>query len=172
MKGTIRQYFSGTGWITGDDGQDYFLHYKNLLMNERLYKRGCKVSFDTEDQGGRHLVATQVTVEPREKKPLTGHGKWVGTEIKYRVRCTDCHVTTDLRKPPFCPHCGAEMENSPLHTENGKFRKSGAFVWTKIEYGFRCDNCQKVSPYPFKFCPHCGVRTAKEVKDYIPQTIA
>lgn len=170
MKGTIRQYYSGNGWITGEDGEEYFLHYKNLLMKERLYKRGCTVTFDTEDQGGKHLCAVRVTVVPRDSRRVpTGHGRWVGTNIKGRYRCSDCNVTTDTVKPRFCPHCGAVMANAipanhALDNDAERNNTKPSSSWSLVEYGYRCSNCQTVSKFPSKFCCRCGVKTQKAVR--------
>ena len=53
----------GYGFIAGKDGNDYFVHYKNLLMKGyKLLNVGEKVSFDSEetDKGVR---AINVVVE-------------------------------------------------------------------------------------------------------------
>ena len=171
MQGVIRQYYQGTGWITGDDGNDYFMHYRNLVMKERLYKRGCVVTFDTEDQGGKHLCAVNVTVVPRNtQRERTGHGRWVGTNIRGRFRCTDCNATTDIGKSRFCPHCGALMINSLLpntaeDNDEEIARASGEHYWNGLEYGYRCSNCHTVSRFPSKFCCRCGKRMQKEVRN-------
>lgn len=53
MKNGIVKWFNdgkGFGFITGDDGKDYFVHYKNILMNGRkTLEENQRVSFDTED---------------------------------------------------------------------------------------------------------------------------
>lgn len=53
MKTGIVKWFSdvkGYGFITGEDGKDYFVHYKNILMDGRkTLTEGQKVSFDSED---------------------------------------------------------------------------------------------------------------------------
>ena len=38
MTGTIKRFYAGTGWIMGDDGEEYFVHYTGLVQKERKYK--------------------------------------------------------------------------------------------------------------------------------------
>ena len=50
--GTVKWWSDpkGYGFITGTDGKDYFVHYKNILMNGRkTLEENQRVSFDTED---------------------------------------------------------------------------------------------------------------------------
>lgn len=53
MKNGIVKWFNdqkGFGFICGEDGKDYFVHYKNILMNGRkTLEENQRVSFDTED---------------------------------------------------------------------------------------------------------------------------
>ncbi len=67
MKGTVTKWsdFNSSGFITGEDGNDYFLH-KSEMVNSKNVKRGNIVSFDYIDEGKTCLRAVNV------KK--TGHG--------------------------------------------------------------------------------------------------
>lgn len=50
--GTVKWFNDqkGFGFICGEDGKDYFVHYKNILMNGRkALEENQRVSFDTED---------------------------------------------------------------------------------------------------------------------------
>ena len=53
MKNGIVKWFNdqkGFGFICGEDGEDYFADYKNILMNGRkTLEENQRVSFDTED---------------------------------------------------------------------------------------------------------------------------
>ncbi len=40
----------GFGFVTGDDGNDYFVHYSHIIMSGRkTLTEGQRVSFDTEN---------------------------------------------------------------------------------------------------------------------------
>ena len=61
MKGTVK-FFNGMkefGFITGEDGKDYFVH-KSGLTGDIEISEGDSVSFDTES-GDRGLKAVNVT---------------------------------------------------------------------------------------------------------------
>ena len=50
--GTVKWFNDqkGFGFICGEDGKDYFVHYKNILMNGRkTLEENQRDSFDTED---------------------------------------------------------------------------------------------------------------------------
>lgn len=51
-KGVIKEYFStnGYGFITGEDGEDYFFHQQNIHPKSKNKKiiEGKKVLFDVE----------------------------------------------------------------------------------------------------------------------------
>ena len=171
MTGYIKSFYKGSGWITGDDGKEYFAHYSDLEMKERNYKRGRKVTFVPEDQGREHLNATHVFVEVPAPKPRTGVGQWVGTDVKGRKRCTDCNSTTELDITPFCPHCGASMNEDSIvqagNNEVERMREEPVWKWTKLEYGFRCGCCKLIYPYPSKYCPHCGKFLRKKYSEVL-----
>lgn len=70
--GTVAQFGSkGYGFITGDDGNKYFVHQKNIYNKSRL-KTNARVVFNTE-QSEKGWVATSVKLESskKESKPLT-----------------------------------------------------------------------------------------------------
>ena len=72
MTGTVAQFGTkGYGFITGDDGEKYFVHQKNVYSKSRL-RGDTRVEFRTEtsDKG---LVAVNVKLErgAEDKKPLT-----------------------------------------------------------------------------------------------------
>jgi len=72
MTGTVAQFGTkGYGFITGDDGEKYFVHQKNVYNKSRL-KADTRVKYkvETSEKG---LVAVDVRLEKliEEKKPLT-----------------------------------------------------------------------------------------------------
>ena len=72
MTGIVTQFGTkGYGFITGDDGEKYFVHQKNIYNKSRL-RSDTRVTFrvETSEKG---LVATNVKIEEpeKEKMPLT-----------------------------------------------------------------------------------------------------
>ena len=72
MTGTIAQFGTkGYGFITGDDGEKYFVHQKNIYNKSRL-RTDTRVKFrvETSEKG---LVAVDVKLDKlsEETKPLT-----------------------------------------------------------------------------------------------------
>ncbi len=72
MTGIVVQFGTkGYGFITGDDGEKYFVHQKNVYNKSRL-RSDTRVTFrvETSEKG---LVATNVKLEKpeKEKMPLT-----------------------------------------------------------------------------------------------------
>ena len=72
MTGTVIQFGTkGYGFITGDDGEKYFVHQKNVYNKSRLRpdSRG-KYKVETSEKG---FVAVDVKLEKlsQETKPLT-----------------------------------------------------------------------------------------------------
>ncbi len=63
MKGTVKFFNVGKrfGFISGDDGKDYFVHQSSLGQGMTL-KEGDAVTFDVE-QGDRGLKAVNVLKE-------------------------------------------------------------------------------------------------------------
>ena len=72
MTGTVVQFGTkGYGFITGDDGEKYFVHQKNIYNKSRLSTdTRVKYKVETSEKG---LVAVEVKLEKlsEEKKPLT-----------------------------------------------------------------------------------------------------
>ena len=72
MTGIVAQFGSkGYGFITGDDGEKYFVHQKNVYNKSRLRTdTRVKYKVETSEKG---LVAVDVQLEKLsdEKKPLT-----------------------------------------------------------------------------------------------------
>jgi len=72
MTGIIAQFgVKGYGFITGDDGEKYFVHQKNVYNKSRLrVDTRVKYKVETSEKG---LVAVDVKLEKlsEEKKPLT-----------------------------------------------------------------------------------------------------
>ena len=72
MTGIVAQFGSkGYGFITGDDGEKYFVHQKNVFNKSRLrVDTRVKYKVETSEKG---LVAVDVQLEKLsdEKKPLT-----------------------------------------------------------------------------------------------------
>ena len=72
MTGIVAQFGSkGYGFITGDDGEKYFVHQKNVYNKSRLrVDTRVKYKVETSEKG---LVAVDVKLEKlsEEKKPLT-----------------------------------------------------------------------------------------------------
>ena len=72
MTGIVTQFGSkGYGFITGDDGEKYFVHQKNVYNKSRL-RTDTRVKYrvETSEKG---LVAVDVKLEKltEETKPLT-----------------------------------------------------------------------------------------------------
>ena len=72
MTGIVAQFGTkGYGFITGDDGEKYFVHQKNVYNKSRL-RADTRVKYrvETSEKG---LVAVDVQLEKfsAEKKPLT-----------------------------------------------------------------------------------------------------
>ena len=72
MTGTVIQFGTkGYGFITGDDGEKYFVHQKNVYNKSRLSTdTRVKYKIETSEKG---LVAVDVKLEKLsdESKPLT-----------------------------------------------------------------------------------------------------
>ena len=72
MTGIVAQFGTkGYGFITGDDGEKYFVHQKNIFNKSRL-RSDTRVKFKVESSE-KGLVATDVTLEKiiQESEPLT-----------------------------------------------------------------------------------------------------
>ena len=72
MTGIVAQFGTkGYGFITGDDGEKYFVHQKNVYNKSRL-RADTRVKYrvETSEKG---LLAVDVKLEKlsEEKKPLT-----------------------------------------------------------------------------------------------------
>ena len=72
MTGIVAQFGAkGYGFITGDDGEKYFVHQKNVYNKSRLRAdTRVKYKVETSEKG---FVAVDVKLEKmsKEKKPLT-----------------------------------------------------------------------------------------------------
>ena len=72
MTGIVAQFGTkGYGFITGDDGEKYFVHQKNIFNKSRLRTdTRVKYSVETSEKG---LVAVDVKLDKlsKETKPLT-----------------------------------------------------------------------------------------------------
>ena len=72
MTGIVAQFGTkGYGFITGDDGEKYFVHQKNIYNKSRL-RSNTRVKFKVESSE-KGLVAVDVKLEKvvEESKPLT-----------------------------------------------------------------------------------------------------
>tara|TARA_B110000093_G_scaffold54006_1_gene58130 strand:+ start:682 stop:993 length:312 start_codon:yes stop_codon:yes gene_type:complete len=72
MTGIVAQFGTkGYGFITGDDGEKYFVHQKNIYNKSRL-RSDTRVKFKVESSE-KGLVAVDVKLEKvvDESKPLT-----------------------------------------------------------------------------------------------------
>ena len=72
MTGIVAQFGTkGYGFITGDDGEKYFVHQKNIYNKSRL-RSDTRVKFKAENSE-KGLVAVDVKLEKvvEESKPLT-----------------------------------------------------------------------------------------------------
>ena len=72
MTGIVAQFGTkGYGFITGDDGEKYFVHQKNIYNKSRL-RTDTRVKFKVESSE-KGLVAVDVKLEKvvEESKPLT-----------------------------------------------------------------------------------------------------
>ena len=66
MKGTVKFFneFKGYGFITGEDGNDYFVHQTGLKEGTHIAEND-KVVFETE-QGDRGPKAVNVSLDTEE----------------------------------------------------------------------------------------------------------
>lgn len=66
MKGTVKWFNprTGYGFITGEDGSDYFVHYTSIQTEGfRTLKEMAEVTFDVDhDEDGRLVAKNVVTV--------------------------------------------------------------------------------------------------------------
>ncbi|TEU19864.1 MAG: cold shock domain-containing protein [Gammaproteobacteria bacterium] len=73
IKGVVAQFGTkGYGFITGDDGEKYFVHQKNIYNKSRL-KADTRVVFQAEESE-KGMVATNVELEKSgstESTPLS-----------------------------------------------------------------------------------------------------
>jgi len=72
MTGEVAQFGTkGYGFITGDDGEKYFVHQKNVFNKSRL-RSDARVKFKVESSD-KGLVAVDVKLEKvvEESEPLT-----------------------------------------------------------------------------------------------------
>ena len=72
MTGIVAQFGTkGYGFITGDDGEKYFVHQKNIYNKSRL-RSDTRVKFKVESSE-KGFVAVDVKLEKvaQESKPLT-----------------------------------------------------------------------------------------------------
>ena len=69
MKGTVKKFdpLKGYGFITGEDGQDYFVH-KSALKGSITLAPGVGVTFDGS-QGDRGMKADNVALAGAEEAP-------------------------------------------------------------------------------------------------------
>jgi len=59
IEGKVKQWdFKGWGFISGDDGDDYFVHINNIRRGQSI-RAGDKVRFDAE-MSDKGLVAVNV----------------------------------------------------------------------------------------------------------------
>ncbi|AYQ56422.1 Cold shock protein [Bathymodiolus thermophilus thioautotrophic gill symbiont] len=70
IKGKVTQFGTkGYGFIAGDNGNQYFVHQKNVFNQSRL-KVGTRVVFNAENSE-KGWVAMHVTLEKNAKTPKT-----------------------------------------------------------------------------------------------------
>ena len=70
VKGIVAQFGTkGYGFITGDDGEKYFVHQKNIYNKSRL-QTDTRVGFHAE-KSDKGMVATQVELEQSSSKSET-----------------------------------------------------------------------------------------------------
>lgn len=73
MRGTVKNWLpdKGYGFIKGDDGADYFVHWSEILMESRRkkLKEGQRVTFDAEkSEKGWAAVAVRPDNDGMEEK--------------------------------------------------------------------------------------------------------
>lgn len=58
MKGTVKWFKGNYGYITGEDGKDYFVHFSDILADGfKTLKQGEEVDFEaTESEKGLQAV--------------------------------------------------------------------------------------------------------------------
>lgn len=91
MKGTVKWFNTqkGYGFIVGDDGTDYFVHYSNIKVSEfRHLDAGDHVEFDVEtnDKGIQAINVVPVLTMSMIKERAARHNmhleEAVGSELK------------------------------------------------------------------------------------------
>ena len=51
----------GYGFLTGEDGEDYFVHYSNIVMDGfKILKAGQEVTFQLKEDDGNRSQAVDV----------------------------------------------------------------------------------------------------------------
>ncbi len=80
IKGVVAQFGTkGYGFITGDDGEKYFVHQKNVFNKSRL-KANTRVVFNAEESD-KGLVATKVELEDGAKMAKATKGANASTGL-------------------------------------------------------------------------------------------
>ena len=63
MHGTVKwlSVRKGYGFLTGVDGEDYFVHYSNIVMDgSKILKAGQEVTFQLKEDDGNRSQAVDV----------------------------------------------------------------------------------------------------------------
>lgn len=66
MKGTTKFFLSrrGYGFITGEDGKDYFVYHSSIQMEGfRTLRKGQVVTFDVETKDGKESAVNVILVK-------------------------------------------------------------------------------------------------------------
>ena len=81
IKGMVTQFGTrGYGFITGDDGEKYFVHQKNIFNKSRL-KINTRVVFDIQNSG-KGQEAMDVHLEKGAKTPSSESSPLSNTVVK------------------------------------------------------------------------------------------
>ena len=119
MRGTVIRFNGRMGFLTGEDGNTYFIHEKFISEElthtnrakkvlSRLKNKTNAVEFTPVDTNKEHKEAHNLVFDlsPAGWVPQhTSEGYWIVTDV---IRCSSCGHTAD-HKFKFCPHCGAKM---------------------------------------------------------------
>ena len=101
MEGTVKWFNrkKGFGFVTGDDGQEYFVHYSAVPQGTFL-RDNDKISFDpAETEKGKQAQNVQLLQKGSERTDLPQEEEQPVEETKDEVEETPAEETENVEKP-------------------------------------------------------------------------